>query len=163
MFKNKVYCCTYVVVVMIAIFLFSGQNYNSTMKTSDIIVKPIENTIKLNDTTEFEDEKVEKDYWRNIKSKINKAVRKSAHMIIFGILAIFAYLMFKSFGLNDADAIIMTFVFCAVYAGIDEFHQKFVEGRTAQFIDVCIDEFGVFIAMVLIRLKVKIMEKRGKE
>lgn len=34
------------IAIMLTIFGFSSQNYESTMKTSDTIVKPIENAVK---------------------------------------------------------------------------------------------------------------------
>lgn len=151
MWRMRIFWGVCVVLTMAAIFAFSSQTYDQTMKTSDVIVKPIESTVKK-DSSEFESEKEEQNYIKKLENKIDLAVRKSAHMIIFGVLAAFVYLLCKSFGMNDADAIILTLVVCAVYAGTDEFHQKFVEGRTAQFADVCVDEFGAVITLTLVRI-----------
>lgn len=147
-----------VIATMIAIFCFSSQDYDHTMQTSDVIVKPIENTVRK-DSSEFESEKDEKSYIEKLESKLDLAVRKSAHMIIFGVLAVFVYLLCKSFGINDADAIVMTFVICGLYAGTDEWHQKFVDGRTSQFVDVCVDEMGVAFSMVIVRVVKKLKLK----
>lgn len=144
-----------VVMMMGAIFGFSSQTYEQTMKTSDVIVKPIENRVK-EDSSNFESEKEENDYIKKLEDKLDKLVRKSAHMIVFGMLAVFVYLLCKSFGMSDADAIIVTLVVCAVYAGTDEWHQKFVKGRTSQFVDVCVDEMGAVISMILVRITVHI-------
>lgn len=89
------------------------------------------------------------------------AVRKSAHMIIFGVLALFVYLLCKSFGMSDADAIVMTLVVCVFYAATDEWHQKFVKGRTSQFTDVCVDEFGAVVSVVGVRIAKKLKLKIG--
>ena len=145
---------------MAAIFGFSSQTYDQTMKTSDVIVKPIENTVRK-DSSEFESEKEEQDYIKKLEGKLDKAVRKSAHMIIFGVLALFVYLLCKSFGMSDADAIVLTLVVCAVYAGSDELHQKFVDGRTSQFADVCVDEFGAVVSVVIVRI-IKTIKFRAK-
>lgn len=153
--------CVYglcVIIVMGAIFGFSSQTYEQTMKTSDVIVKPIENRVK-EDSSNFESEKEENDYIKKLEDKLDKLVRKSAHMIIFGMLAVFVYLLCKSFGMSDADAIVMTLVVCAVYSVTDEWHQKFVDGRTSQFADVCVDEMGAVISLVLIRIINKIRVK----
>lgn len=139
------------IAIMLTIFGFSSQNYESTMKTSDTIVKPIENAVKK-DSSNFADTKTEKNYKKKLENKLDKAVRKSAHMTIFGVLGIFLYLFFKSLNFSDADAIILTLVICGMYGCTDEWHQKFVKGRTSQFFDVCVDEMGVVISMTVIRI-----------
>lgn len=141
-----------VIVVMGMIFGFSSQTHEQTMKTSDMIVKPIESGV-MADASDFENEKEEQDYIKKLESKLDKAVRKSAHMIIFGVLAVFVYLLCKSFGMNDADAIMLTLLACGLYAGIDELHQKFVSGRNSQFTDVCVDEMGAVISMIIVRIE----------
>ncbi len=152
---KRVFLFFCVVLVMGAIFGFSSQTYKQTMKTSNIITIPIENQVKK-ENLEFKSEKEKKVYLDKLKYKIDKTVRKGAHIFIFGILAVFLYLLCKSFGMEDADAIILTLVLCAVYAGSDEWHQKFVDGRTSQFIDVCADEFGAVIALIICRLLKKV-------
>ena len=139
-----------VIAVMTVIFLFSSQNYDETMKTSDLIVKPIENVIKENTDKAFENEKEEENYLKKIESKLDIAVRKCAHMTLFAILAIFVFLWLKSFNINIYDAIMLTLIICGLYAGFDELHQHFIDKRNARFTDVCIDEFGAIIGMCLI-------------
>lgn len=158
MWKRRILWSLCVVATMAAIFCFSSQTYDQTMKTSDVIVKPIENTVKK-DSSEFESEKEEQSYIKKLEGKLDKVVRKSAHMIIFGVLALFVYLLCKSFGMSDADAIVLTLVVCAVYAGSDELHQKFVDGRTSQFADVCVDEFGAVVTLTVVRIINKLKSK----
>ena len=145
-----------VVVVMTIIFLFSSQNYDETMKTSDLIVKPIENVIKENTDKTFETEKEEESYFKKIESKLDVAVRKCAHMTLFAIFAIFVFLWLKSFDIDNYNAIMLTLVICGLYAGFDELHQHFVDKRNARLTDVCIDEFGVVISMALAWFYIKI-------
>lgn len=149
MFVKRFVYSLCVLTVMVVIFGFSNQTYEQTMKTSDMIVKPIESGV-MADTSDFENEKEEQDYIKKLESKLDKAVRKSAHMIIFGVLAVFVYLLCKSFGMHDADAIMLTLLACGLYAGTDELHQKFVNGRTSQFTDVCVDEMGTIISLMCI-------------
>ena len=139
------------IAIMLTIFGFSSQNYTSTMKTSDTIVKPIENAVKK-DSSNFQDTETENKYKKKLENKLDKAVRKSAHMTLFGLLAVFLYLFFKSLNFSDADAIILTLVVCGIYGGSDEWHQKFVKGRTSQFVDVCVDEMGAVISMTIVRI-----------
>ena len=60
------------IAIMLTIFGFSSQNYESTMKTSDTIVKPIENAVKK-DSSNFADTKTEKNYKKiSFRMKIDK-------------------------------------------------------------------------------------------
>ena len=144
-----------VLAVMTVIFLFSSQNYDNTMKTSDLIVKPIENVIKYNTGKSFETIEAEQSYFSKVEENLDVVVRKSAHMMLFAILAIFLYLWLKTFYI-DYNALMLILVFCSIYAGIDEIHQHFVNKRNARFTDVCIDEFGAVISVVLVWLYVKV-------
>jgi hypothetical protein len=141
---------------MAAIFCLSTQNGTDTNKTSGVVVKPIESRIKASSDKTFENEKAKNDYWKKVKNKINVAVRKSAHAIIFGVLGLFTILFFTSLGLNMDDAIVCTIVLCGLYAGSDEFHQHFVDGRTPRFSDVCIDMFGAWVSVLLVYVKGKL-------
>lgn len=146
----------FVVIIMLVIFAFSSQPYERTMKTSNTIVEPVKNAVIDIQNKTFETEKEEKSYIRVLKAKLDKVVRKTAHIALFAALAVFVYIWLKSLGVGDADAIVLTLVICALYAGCDEWHQSFVKGRTPQFIDVCVDEFGSVLSVTLIRLCHKI-------
>ncbi len=138
--------------MMIVIFAFSSQPYELTMKTSNTIVEPIKNAVVDIQNKTFDTEKEQKSYIRVLKAKLDKIVRKTAHIALFAVLAVCVYMWLKSMGLDDADAIVLTLVICGIYAGSDEWHQSFVKGRTSQFIDVCVDEFGAVLSTVLLRL-----------
>ncbi len=155
MYVKRVVYGLCVLMTMTAIFGFSSQTYDQTMQTSDLIVKPIENNVK-NDSSAFESEEEETKYLRKLEDKLDRAVRKSAHIIIYGVLAVFVYLFCKSFGISDADAIVLTLIICGLYAGTDELHQRFVEKRGSHFSDICIDEMGVVIGMIIMRAANKI-------
>ena len=45
-----------------------------------------------------------------------------------------------------------------MYAASDELHQKFVDGRSAEIRDVCIDTCGVILGILLVILAVKIIK-----
>lgn len=151
-----------VVAVMTVIFLFSSQNYDETMQTSDLIVKPIENVIKENTDKTFETEKEEESYFKKIEGKLDIAVRKGAHMTLFAILAIFVFLWLKSFNIDNYNAAMFTLVICGLYAGFDELHQNFVNKRDTRFTDICIDEFGAVISMFFIWTKDKLGDYFGR-
>ena len=145
-----------VIAVMAVIFLFSNQNYDETMQTSDLLVKPIENVIKENTDKNFEITEEEQSYFKKVESKLDVAVRKCAHMTLFAILAIFMYLWLKSFNFDNYNAVILTLVICGLYAGFDELHQHFVNKRNARLTDMCIDECGAVISITLAWINVKV-------
>lgn len=143
-------------VMMAVIFLFSAENFDNTMKTSDVIVKPIETRMKATSDKTFKSEKAEADYWKKIEDKLDKAVRKSAHGINFAVLGIFSVLFFCSIGFRWEDAIMAAIALCFVYACSDELHQKLIKGRDCRIEDICIDTFGAWIGVTLVYLYNKI-------
>lgn len=76
-------------------------------------------------------------------------VRKGCHFMIFAVLAWLASGIF----MKHRFWWISAFVLSAIYAGLDEYHQSFVPGRTALFSDVLIDSagsiFGIFVFYVM--------------
>lgn len=160
--KRSVIYLICIICTMAAIFMFSSENFDNTMKTSDIIVKPIESRIKEKSDKAFDTEKSETDYWKKLKQKLDKVVRKSAHVIIFGLLGMFSILFFISIGLSWGDAIMAAIWLCALYAGSDELHQKFIKGRDCRMEDVCIDTFGAWIGITVIYLADKIKHAKRR-
>ena len=67
---------------------------------------------------------------------------KFAHAGVFGILAMLLY--FAGFGFWQA------ILLSSIYGLSDEFHQYFVEGRTADVFDWLTDTVGAFVALVLV-------------
>ena len=48
--------------------------------------------------------------------------------------------------------LLLSMVICIIYASLDETHQLFVYGRTAQVLDVLIDSVGSLISMLIIKV-----------
>jgi VanZ family protein len=67
-------------------------------------------------------------------------LRKAAHMTLFGVLLL---LWWRALGPRRAVAITLA------YAGVDEWHQTWVEGRHGALSDVAIDMLGGGIASAL--------------
>ena len=76
---------------------------------------------------------------------LDTVLRKLAHMIEFGALAL---LWWRAFGYRRLAAAVIVAV---VYAATDEWHQSFVEGRVASPVDWCIDATGVALAVLIAR------------
>lgn len=74
------------------------------------------------------------------------ALRKIAHGLVFGILAILIYIALPS-SLKNTGKIVWASLLTFVYAIFDEVHQSFVDGRHGSVIDVSIDTIGVVILL----------------
>jgi VanZ family protein len=76
-------------------------------------------------------------------------VKKGGHMIGYALLAC-AYLHALDGHRHAARFHVLTAAFLALlYAASDEFHQRFIPGRTASFHDVLVDLTGVAIGLAL--------------
>ena len=76
-------------------------------------------------------------------------LRKIAHITEFGILAI---LFFRAFSETIKNNVSFWSGFSSfVYAITDEFHQLYVPGRGPSPVDVLIDTFGIFFALLILK------------
>lgn len=66
--------------------------------------------------------------------------RKTAHFVVFGVLAYLAATVARVF--KAPSPAVIGFVVAVVYGALDEVHQSFVVGRSAQVVDVLIDGLG---------------------
>jgi VanZ family protein len=81
---------------------------------------------------------------------LNFLIRKSAHVVEYGILTVLAVRAFQ----RDRPGWRWRSAFGAItlsllYASLDEWHQKFVDSRTGTIIDVGVDAIGVLLAIGL--------------
>jgi len=96
--------------------------------------------------------KTELGYWDII-------LRKLAHLAEYGILSFLTMrALLKSVRMSVAKAVLVSAIFCVLYAVSDEFHQKFVPGRGPSVIDVFIDSMGVFFVSIMYYNKIKKLE-----
>lgn len=75
-------------------------------------------------------------------------IRKCAHFFEYFILAILTLNVLKNYSELSKKEIIITILFCFLYAISDEFHQGFIAGRTPQIWDVCIDTCGSLAGII---------------
>ena len=83
------------------------------------------------------------------------AVDKLAHFFEY---AVFAFLTFRSFAnfrssRNLNRAYVLSLIFLMVFAGLDEFHQKFIPGRFSDIGDWLVDVFGSVLVVTLFWLR----------
>ncbi len=88
-------------------------------------------------------------------NKMNDKIRTYSHSLEFMTLGFFSFLfaMTKTKSLQYHFSMLYTFLFTALYAVSDEWHQLFVEGRSFQVSDILLDcvgsSFGVLFACTI--------------
>lgn len=162
-----------IIIWMITIFLFSNQDGMESENTSDIITnrlvnETIENNIEI-------EENVDNTNNENINNSVNVAkynyefemykgevrlvVRKSAHFIIYLVGGILLFNFFRTYNISLRNQIIYAILGIILYASSDEFHQLFVNGRTARVEDVLLDTLGALVGILLNLICLKIVYK----
>lgn len=144
-----------VAAVMIMIFHFSSQPAELSTTTSGGVIEFICNIyarIKGIPCSTLDVETLE---------TLQHPVRKTAHFSIYLFLGIAASNAFLQSGVKKLGKIgVFAFLLSVCYALTDEFHQLFVEGRSGELKDVCIDSsgalVGIFIFMLIYRMGCKI-------
>ena len=132
-----------VVLWMGIIFLFSNQNSEKSGKLSS----PIQNTL-------FDSTLGKKEYntvkERNMAHlKLGKAVRSTAHFLLFTVLGVLSLVACMTFKMKLWQSVLLASVWGWLYGVLDEVHQIFVPGRTFELIDVGADALGVALGVVL--------------
>lgn len=84
--------------------------------------------------------------------KIQFYVRKAAHMTEYFLLAVAISFPLYVYRIRGIWLFMLAGVFCVAFAGLDEYHQSFVSGRTPAIRDVCIDSSGALIGIILVQL-----------
>lgn len=125
---------------MIVIFMFSHQPANTSQSLSNDVIKMLEQILHI--------EIIKQGGW--FFDTISFFVRKAAHMSEYALLAILFSCYFRTCGKRR---FLLYAILCVVlYAISDEVHQLFIQGRSGQVSDVCIDAFGGAIGLSLQQL-----------
>lgn len=82
---------------------------------------------------------------------IHYYVRKVAHMTEYFLLAIAISFPLYVYGVRGIWLMILAGIVCVGFAGLDEYHQSFVDSRTPTLKDVGIDSIGAFIGILLVQ------------
>lgn len=143
--KKKIFYFLLIIFFMIIIFFFSNQNNNSSDNISKGLIKKFLLLFNVND--------------KELINTLNYPIRKLAHFTFFFLLGFSFVSFFKE--LNMSKYIIISVVICLIYACFDEFHQIFINGRTAKIFDVFIDMSGVLFAIFLKKCIIS-KSKRGE-
>ena len=99
--------------------------------------------------------------------EIEPMVRKGAHMFEYAVGAMLFYGYLSTYRkFSWQKKIVMTLAYIVVYAGLDEFHQRFIDERSGNLIDVGIDTFGGAMgigASYLMEAIIRIIDKKVQE
>ena len=146
------------IVWMCVIFAFSAQTKEESGAVSESFSYRMVSSTKFFFHWDMSDERV-----REIADAIEGMVRKAAHMAEYGILSVLLYIWIgqweMSFLRRGGTAVGAT----AVYAATDEFHQLFVEGRSGQVTDVCIDSIGALLGLCVIYLMLLLVQRLSQK
>jgi len=86
-------------------------------------------------------------YWKEF------IIKKSAHVFVYGVLAILLYRALVSEGVNKKKAFTISVIVAIFYGATDEFHQSFTPGREPRVRDIFFDGLGVIIGGYFARMK----------
>ena len=134
------------ILLMILIYSFSAQTGDISGNLSYQISYTIVETKNevLNEGKGYEELAYEAD-------GIHYYVRKAAHMTEYFLLAIAISFPLYVYGVRGIWLMILAGIVCVGFAGLDEYHQSFVGGRTPAVKDVCIDSTGALIGILLVQ------------
>ena len=82
--------------------------------------------------------------------KLEHPVRKAAHMTEYAILAVIFVANCMQYPRLKKRCYVWAQMGATFYAATDEFHQLFIEGRSGEFKDVCIDSTGALIGLLVV-------------
>lgn len=71
------------------------------------------------------------------------------HFFIFFLLSFFLFISITGQKNLNLNSILIVILFCLFYAILDEFHQIFVTGRTADILDILTDLAGILTSIIL--------------
>ncbi len=147
--------CASTLFIMLVIFYFSGQNAQVSTNSSNTLILTIINLLPdflIKHDIEF------------LLIKLSHIVRKTAHFTIYAALGASVYWMFTSLikKFKPTFLIIISVLFCFLYACSDEIHQTFVAGRSGELRDILIDTSGAFVGIMLIFLLFKILRREKR-
>lgn len=164
----KIISTIFVLVWMITVFIFSSQDGTQTLNTSGAFIQVIDSTLNnvesnntnKTDTVNTQDNNNKK---YNYSKELQTFVRKNAHYFLYTVGGIILSVFFYAFLKENKKIYAFAILTGMIYAMSDEFHQKFIAGRTSRITDVGIDTLGVITGTILFMVFINILIKIEKE
>ena len=126
----------------VAIFCFSAQPAEDSSKLSNSITQKI-----IDGVSELQFDKSDKQEMMDTAVKV--IVRKTAHFFLYFILGILVLALVRNYPVKTGYAILIALLICLLYAATDEFHQRFVQGRSCELRDMGIDGLGACLGFAM--------------
>nr|WP_026663360.1 VanZ family protein [Butyrivibrio proteoclasticus] len=135
------------IIMMCLIFSFSGQDADTSSELSFQVGIKVFSVANETFDKGWSSQKIEQ-----LSEASQYYIRKTAHFTEYLILAITVAFPLYVFGIRGLWLVILAGSFCIAFAGLDEYHQSFVAGRSPQKKDVLIDSCGVIIGVIMTRI-----------
>jgi len=87
--------------------------------------------------------------------------RKAGHLVEYAVLAWLVLRALAVSGFARKEAVGAAFLFCAVFAASDEWHQTFVPGRYGKVRDVALDALGAALALSVLARRSALFPKEA--
>lgn len=143
--KKKRFLILGIFVIIWAAVIFAMSNMNtqqSNSKSKLVIYQLLSYSIKATNKLGITNKHPSDERIYQVINLLNKPLRKLAHATEYFVLIILVIMALQSLGISRKKIFSLAIIFCFIYACSDEYHQSFVNGRTAQFSDSLIDVFG---------------------
>lgn len=155
--KYKLLAWVPAVLIMGIIFSFSAKpavkSSESSIAIADRILKVYEN---------ISDQQIDQSLRINRLLQIEHIVRKSAHITEYAILAAsIAFALWIS-RFSRYKILWSSILISALYAATDEFHQRFVPGRSGEIRDVLIDTAGACLGALIFLAVIAVITRKQK-
>ena len=137
---------------MSIIFMMSHMPVETSWKLSGAVTSEVIHSVDNDNQTDID--KNHNKIMGFTKDQINVFIRKIAHMGEFGVLFLLWYAVLVG---KNKNVLLYSAILSIFYAMTDEFHQLFVQGRTANWVDVVVDSVGVLGGVVFIVIVKKIV------
>ncbi len=135
------------IIMMCLIFSFSGQDADTSSELSFQVGVKV-----FSVANETFDKGWSKQRIEQLSEKSQYYIRKTAHFTEYFVLAITVAFPLYVYGIRGVWLVILAGGFCIAFAGLDEYHQSFVAGRSPQKRDVLIDSCGVILGVIIARI-----------
>ena len=135
------------IIMMCLIFSFSGQDADTSSQLSFQVGVKVFSVANETFDKGWSMDKIEQ-----LSETSQYYIRKTAHFTEYLVLAVTVAFPLYVYGIRGIWLVILAGSFCVAFAGLDEYHQSFVAGRSPQKKDVLIDSCGVLIGVIITRI-----------
>lgn len=147
---KKIITLILVLLWMILVFYFSNQVAQNSSELSGGLTRKILEVLHMLEGKTMEQQEI-----------IETTIRKLAHFFLYALGGILILLHINLYKITDKRKVIISWILGTTYAITDEIHQLFVQGRSGEIRDICIDSLGIITGIVVLLLILKII-KRGR-